>query len=510
MATLYRQYYIEKIIDYAERRNLENEFIYVGGAKVESLFFSTVVGGYNVVRLVGLSTVSPSKYGWSTDPVGTTYWSYSNVQIPDGTDLPDKYERSGAGPSAPVMPGDSIGNLFSTQPSELATSATVKFSAGKLVTATGSASLDALSDIASSALTSGVQGVLQFHAEKFGVGAAMQSLIKVQTVASALLTVHQNAGNVLEQMFQNKNMSASEAAILVDKLLLNTQATLYEAAAGVTNSPTTVSQILKASGYSAEIMRSATSAVGSEIKFNVYSGNAVQLEKGYPAERYTDSIFILDGASHSSLFGRASNDVLAGGDGWDSFWGAGGDDALVGGTGVDSAGYAGRRADYTIASTSTGYSVTDKVGSDGSDALIGVERLYFADGNIAFDVAGNAGQAYRLYQAAFNRKPDESGLGFQMQQLDYGSSLGRVAQNFISSPEFVRTYGALDNNQFVIQLYQNVLHRAPDAAGLAFHVGNLASGAGNRANALVGFSESPENQAAVIGVSQTGMYYQFP
>jgi serralysin len=52
-----------------------------------------------------------------------------------------------------------------------------------------------------------------------------------------------------------------------------------------------------------------------------------------------------------------------------------------------------------------------------------------------------------------------------------------------------------------------VLHRAPDAGGLAYHTGNLDSGGNSRAQVLVGFSESPENQAALIGVIQGGMAY---
>ena len=114
--------------------------------------------------------------------------------------------------------------------------------------------------------------------------------------------------------------------------------------------------------------------------------------------------------------------------------------------------------------------------------------------------------AYRLYQAAFNRTPDKAGLGFQMHEMDVGVSLQAVAQNFINSPEFARTYGALNNTQFVNQLYTNVLHRAADAGGLSYHAGNLAAGM-SRAQVLMGFSESPENQAALIGFIQGGMQY---
>ncbi len=207
------------------------------------------------------------------------------------------------------------------------------------------------------------------------------------------------------------------------------------------------------------------------------------------------------------LTGTAAADVLTGGAANDRLSGAGGDDTLSGGAGTDTAVYAGARAGYVIARTANGFSVRDTSGVEGTDTLTGIERIQFQDMVIAFDTAGNAGQAYRLYQAAFNRTPDRGGLGYQTNALDEGLALQKVAANFIASPEFQRTYGALDNAAFVTQLYQNVLHRAPDADGLGFHTGNLASGANSRADVLVGFSESPENQLALIGAIQNGMVF---
>ena len=48
--------------------------------------------------------------------------------------------------------------------------------------------------------------------------------------------------------------------------------------------------------------------------------------------------------------------------------------------------------------------------------------------------------------------------------------------------------------------------RAPDPGGFAFHTNNLAAGV-TRAEVLVGFSESTENQAQVIGAIQNGIDY---
>jgi Domain of unknown function (DUF4214) len=80
--------------------------------------------------------------------------------------------------------------------------------------------------------------------------------------------------------------------------------------------------------------------------------------------------------------------------------------------------------------------------------------------------------------------------------------LFQVAEGFTQSPEFQSKYGGnLTDGQYITLLYQNVLDREPDAAGLAAWEGALKSGL-SRAEALVGFSDSPENlqkTSAAIG-----------
>jgi hypothetical protein len=82
-----------------------------------------------------------------------------------------------------------------------------------------------------------------------------------------------------------------------------------------------------------------------------------------------------------------------------------------------------------------------------------------------------------------------------------------MSQNFLQSVEGVAAYGSLTDAQFVTSLYSNVLHRAPDAAGFEFHLGNLASGINTRAVVLMGFSESAENRAALVGVTSNGIEF---
>lgn len=191
----------------------------------------------------------------------------------------------------------------------------------------------------------------------------------------------------------------------------------------------------------------------------------------------------------------------------DAFYGGLGADVFDGGQGIDTAVYSESKAKYTVNKTADKTYVGNAAVPNSIDTLVNVERVKFADVHLAFDISGNAGQAYRLYQAALNRTPDLIGLGAQIGGLDNGMSLLQIAQNFMDSAEFKLKYGEnLSNYDFVKQLYSNVLHRAPDEKGLADQVHALEVGF-TRSQLLVNFSESPENQAALIGVIQNGIEY---
>lgn len=200
---------------------------------------------------------------------------------------------------------------------------------------------------------------------------------------------------------------------------------------------------------------------------------------------------------------RPGGDTLLGSSGADRFYAGTGSDAFDGAGGQDTACFGAARAAYTV---SVGAGVASVAGAQGTATLTHVERAVFADGALAFDTAGVAGQAYRIYQAALARAPDAGGLGFWIAAMDGGASLDSVAAQFVSSPEFTSTYGALDAHGFVTTIYQNVLHRAPDAAGFGFWDDALAHGLA-RAQLLAQFSESAENQAQVIGAIANGMAY---
>ena len=135
------------------------------------------------------------------------------------------------------------------------------------------------------------------------------------------------------------------------------------------------------------------------------------------------------------------------------------------------------------------------------------DRIAFKDLVIAHDIEGNAGQAYRLYKAAFDRIADPQGLGFWIDVLDRGVGLAQVARGFVESDEFGSLYGtSVSNDLFVELLYQNVLGREPDASGYQYWLDQIATGL-SREQVLVQFSESTENKNQVAGLIATGIEY---
>ena len=111
-----------------------------------------------------------------------------------------------------------------------------------------------------------------------------------------------------------------------------------------------------------------------------------------------------------------------------------------------------------------------------------------------------------LYQAAFNRVPDQAGLAQWVQAYESGTSLATIAQDLLSSPETQRTYGASVSAinasadaklAFTQSLYQNVLGRQ----GTAAEIGSWANSSQSAAQILLGVATSKEaaqtNAAAV-------------
>jgi len=252
-------------------------------------------------------------------------------------------------------------------------------------------------------------------------------------------------------------------------------------------------------------MATSTTAQNNDITGGGGTDTVIYTGKELP---YFDFKYQLDGSMTVNSFLAGFTDTLHGisnilfDDGNNATVNASGN-VIDGGGGLDTLVLNGHRDQYYLTPTSTGLSI---YGNGVNEWATNVERLQFTNGFLGFDINGDAGQAYRLYQAAFDRTPDVGGLSYWIHHIDAGESLRDAAAYFASSPEFLNTYGPLDNQHYAAQLYSNVLHRAPDAGGLQFWVDSLDHGM-SRAEVLVGFSESAENQANVIGSIQNGIFF---
>jgi Ca2+-binding RTX toxin-like protein len=192
----------------------------------------------------------------------------------------------------------------------------------------------------------------------------------------------------------------------------------------------------------------------------------------------------IGGDGNDTILGNENANLIDGGAGNDVLEGRGGNDTITGGSGADRV---------------TGGSGSDLIdGGSGSDVMSGGTGNDVIFGGDQFQLTETEGSVYRLYEATFDRAPDLAGFNTQVGAISSGLALSSIAANFVNSAEFVRTYGSVDDGEFVTLLYDNVLDRAPDPQGFAFWTGRLDSGVSSRADVLLGFSQSAEFRAKTL------------
>jgi len=112
------------------------------------------------------------------------------------------------------------------------------------------------------------------------------------------------------------------------------------------------------------------------------------------------------------------------------------------------------------------------------------------------------------YQAFLGRAPDSVGLQAWMNLLNSGASPEFVEAGIVSSNEYIAIHG---NNatQWLTGLYNDLLGRAPDAAGLNAWLNALASGMSTNQIAQF-FASSVEREAIIITNDYTGFLGRAP
>lgn len=185
--------------------------------------------------------------------------------------------------------------------------------------------------------------------------------------------------------------------------------------------------------------------------------------------------------------------------------GSSGSDTLIGSGGIDTAVYSGVRSNYTVIKSTDGYSVAAKTTGGGTDTLIGVERLKFADVSLAMDVSGNAGTVTKIIGSVFGAgvlksRPDYVGVG--LTYLDSGMTYEALAALAI------RAAGATTPQQIVSLLWKNVVGTPATAAETQPFIDMLNNGMSVGAlGVLASGTDLNKLNINLVGLGATGIDY---
>lgn len=209
----------------------------------------------------------------------------------------------------------------------------------------------------------------------------------------------------------------------------------------------------------------------------------------------------IEGAGgNDTIAGSLGNDTISGGTGDDSISGGGGDDFIMvgsgndtvdGGSGFDTVSLQAGRSSYVI--TVEDGTLVMTTADDTVKTLTGVEFVSFDDGSIVAGVENAAqGDVARLYEVMLDRGADAAGLEYWLEQLEAGMSIEEIASYFGTSTEFESLGVGQSDAEFLEALYQQAFDRASDDAGKDFWLNVLETTDLDRTDIATYFASSEE------------------
>ncbi|MBC7857390.1 MAG: DUF4214 domain-containing protein [Burkholderiaceae bacterium] len=217
-------------------------------------------------------------------------------------------------------------------------------------------------------------------------------------------------------------------------------------------------------------------------------------------------------AAIENAIGTGLSDVIKGNALANQLTGGGGNDTIDGGAGTDTLIYAGKRADFSVVKSSTGFTIKDKAGAEGTDRVSDIEKIQFQDTALSMEYS-DVVQA--LYLGYFGRAADYFGLANFQAQLariggprnvselsaayDSNSAVRDLINSFNDSAESNALYNG-GTVKFVGAIYQNILNRDPDPEGAAFWSGAIDGGGLSRANASLSIMAGALGNTSALGL----------
>jgi hypothetical protein len=221
-----------------------------------------------------------------------------------------------------------------------------------------------------------------------------------------------------------------------------------------------------------------------------------------------------------TLTGGSGSDTFMGGAGNDVIRGNAGNDSINGGDGIDTAVYGGKLADYQIklgANLAAGFTVTDSrivPNNDGSDTLVNVERLKFADVGLALDLGTTQSGGKAVLAMGATLGPlftlDKGWAAGFLKFFDSGASVLDGTTLLVNAGLIAAFAGGTDNTSFVKFIYHNVYGTDIDKATLATLVAPLDAHTTTQAQWMADMVLSQVNQQHVnlVGLATGGWQFQ--
>jgi Ca2+-binding RTX toxin-like protein len=190
-----------------------------------------------------------------------------------------------------------------------------------------------------------------------------------------------------------------------------------------------------------------------------------------------------------------------------------GSENLDGGPGIDTLVYAGPRSNYLVTQgTGSRATVQNKLGLEGGDNLLSIERLEFSDINLALDLNGNAGQSLLFIGAVAHGLIGNAGaIGTILNLFDQGMSMQEVCQLAIDVNLISALAGSSSNEDLARLVWRNVVGVEADAGAvdllLSFMDGRNAAFSQAQLLATVAQHDVNQQHVNLVGLASTGVEY---
>lgn len=196
-----------------------------------------------------------------------------------------------------------------------------------------------------------------------------------------------------------------------------------------------------------------------------------------------------------NVIGTAAADIIVGNTAANLITGGAGDDKVDGAAGIDTLKLTSAKSAYTLTKTTTGFTIQDNAGTDGTDTFSNVERLVFSDGSkLALDLDGHAGQVAKLLCVAGGKNivGNAALVGAGLGMLDGGMTYEGLASLVMNA------LGKTTAADALTLMWTNLLGTTPDAA----QVDSIVASLGNPSvGALTVLAADLPINAQLIGLS---------